>query len=89
MKDKLTDDEKSKVQSCIDRMKDAVKAKDVDAIKKLDVELTQIWQPISTRIYQQGQQSQAEPTVNEAPKTDDSNTEQADEIQDAEFTVVD
>ena len=80
MKDKLTDDEKSRVQSCIDRMKDAVKAKDVDAIKKLDVELTQIWQPISTRIYQQGQQ--AEPTVNEAPKTDDN-------VQEAEFTVVD
>ena len=82
MKDKLTDDEKSKVQSCIDRMKDAVKAKDVDAIKSIDKELTEVWQPISTRIYQQGQQSQAEQTVNEAPKTDDN-------VQEAEFTVVD
>ena len=82
MKDKLTDDEKSKVQSCIDRMKDAVKAKDIDAIKKLDVELTQIWQPISMRIYQQGQQAQPE----EAPKTD-STTEQP-EAQDAEFEEI-
>lgn len=60
--DKVTADEKSKVDAAREDLKKAVEANDVEDIKaKIEV-LTQAFYPISSRIYQEAQQAQASAT---------------------------
>jgi len=57
--DKVTADEKSKVDSAREDLKKAVEANDVEDIKAKIEALTQAFYPISSRIYQEAQQAQA------------------------------
>lgn len=57
--DKVTADEKSKVDAAREDLKKAVEANDVEDIKAKIEALTQAFYPISSRIYQEAQQSQA------------------------------
>ena len=57
--DKVTDDEKSKVDAAREDLKKAVEANDVEDIKAKVEALTQAFYPISSRIYQEAQQAQA------------------------------
>ncbi len=57
--DKVTDDEKSKVDAAREDLKKAVEANDVEDIKAKIEALTQAFYPISSRIYQEAQQAQA------------------------------
>ena len=57
--DKVTADEKSKVDVAREDLKKAVEANDVEDIKAKIETLTQAFYPISSRIYQEAQQAQA------------------------------
>ena len=57
--DKVTADEKSKVDAVREDLKKAVEANDVEDIKAKIEALTQAFYPISSRIYQEAQQAQA------------------------------
>lgn len=57
--DKVTADEKSKVDAAREALKKAVEANDVEDIKAKIEALTQAFYPISSRIYQEAQQAQA------------------------------
>ena len=57
--DKVTADEKSKVDGAREDLKKAVEANDVEDIKAKIEALTQAFYPISSRIYQEAQQAQA------------------------------
>ena len=57
--DKVTADEKSKVDAAREDLKKAVEANDVEDIKAKVEALTQAFYPISSRIYQEAQQAQA------------------------------
>ena len=57
--DKVTADEKSKVDAAREDLKNAVEANDVEDIKAKIEALTQAFYPISSRIYQEAQQAQA------------------------------
>lgn len=54
-KDKLSDDDKSNIQSKIDVLKDAIKNNEVDKFDELEKEISTAWQTFSSKIY--GQQS--------------------------------
>lgn len=57
--DKVTADEKSKVDAAREDLKKAVEVNDVEDIKAKIEALTQAFYPISSRIYQEAQQAQA------------------------------
>lgn len=57
--DKVTADEKSKVDAAREDLKKAVETNDVEDIKAKIEALTQAFYPISSRIYQEAQQAQA------------------------------
>ena len=50
--DKLPADEKAKVQSGVDKLKEALKGEDTDAIKAATEELTQLFYAMSEKLYQ-------------------------------------
>jgi molecular chaperone DnaK len=56
--DKVTEDEKNKVNAARDELQKALDANDVDQMKEKMEALTNAFYPISTRIYQEAQQSQ-------------------------------
>ncbi|MCD6162389.1 MAG: molecular chaperone DnaK, partial [candidate division Zixibacteria bacterium] len=52
LEDKIDADQKAKAQAAVDRLKEAVKKKDVDEIKSASDALNAIWHEISAKIYQ-------------------------------------
>ncbi len=93
LKDKLPADLKSKLETEITKVEDALKTNDTDAIKSATDNLTKVWNEVSQQIYaQQGPQGQpgqeapgAEPNQGAGPeeKKDDK------EVEDASYEVVD
>ena len=66
-KDKLTDDDKSAIQTKIDALKEAIKNKEVDKFENLEKEIVDAWQSFSSKIYSQQN--------TEKPKTEEAKTE--------------
>lgn len=83
-KNNITADEKSKIESLVSSMKEAVKDKNADKINELEKEINEVWNGISQRIYSSNAQSNSQQT------TSSGTTEQAadTEPQDAEFEEV-
>lgn len=52
-KDKLTEDDKSTIQTKIDALKEAIKNNEVDTFENLEKEITDAWQSFSAKIYSQ------------------------------------
>ena len=87
--DKVTADEKYKVDAAREDLKKAVEVNDVEDIKAKIEALTQAFYPISSRIYQEAQQAAGagaqtgpEPGASEEPKKEEEN------VVDAEYTEV-
>lgn len=78
--EKLSEDDKSKLNSDLEELKTAYSEKDVQKIDDASQKLNESWSEISTKLYQESQ----EQPVNEAP-TGGSGT---DEVQDADFEEV-
>ncbi len=96
--DKIPADAKSRLESEITKVEDALKTNDTDAIKSATDGLTKVWNEIAQNLYQQqgpagggptaqdfnaGQQSQQQSQQQSSQKKGD------DEVQDASYEVVD
>jgi molecular chaperone DnaK len=51
MSDKITDEEKSKLTEKVEKLRECVKAQDVENVKTAQKELSDIWNPIAERLY--------------------------------------
>jgi molecular chaperone DnaK len=90
--DKLSDDDKSKIETQVNNVKEALKGTDTEAIKKATEELTQAFYDISSKIYQQNPEAQGGP--NAAGDAGTGGFENAgpgaqDNVYDADYKVVD
>jgi molecular chaperone DnaK len=63
-KDKLTEDDKNKIQSSIDELKEAIKNKQTDKFEELEKKISDSWQEFSAKIY--GKQESTNEQTNEA-----------------------
>ncbi len=93
--DKIDEESKSKLQAAVDRLKEALKGTNLQEIKDANGDLDQIWQQISTQMYQNSQQpgqdepspgagAQGDPTAgNGGAKGDDR------EVENADYEIVD
>ena len=77
--DKLTDEDKSKLNESIEKLETVFNNKDVDQVDARITEITEVWNGISTRIYQQQE------SVNETQNT--QNTQQTQGPQDSTENV--
>jgi len=83
--DKVTDDDKSKLNPLLDALKEALKGEDIERIKSAKEELMKEAQTIFGRIYQsQAQAEQGADVQGEAP--DNGGDTGGDNVVDAEFT---
>lgn len=78
-KDNINEEEKTKLEGLIKQMKDAVKDKNVGLINSTEVEINNVWQSISQRVYS-----------NQGNSTNNANasTSQDDTTKDADFEEV-
>ncbi|WP_405270135.1 molecular chaperone DnaK [Methanobrevibacter sp.] len=88
LKDKVSEDEKTKVEGLVAELRELIAGDDVDAIKAKSDELSNVIQEIGAKIYQQAQaeaqaQQQAGADPNAGAKDDDDDTIDADyEVKD-------
>ena len=84
--DKLSDEDKAILNEKLDGLKKAKETSNVDDMKKALEELNNSWSQIATKLYQSAEQSQP----NQDGKSETSKkTKDKDEIEDADFEVVD
>ena len=84
--DKLSDEDKASLNEKLDGLKKAKETGNVDDMKKALEELNNSWTQIATKLYQSAEQSQP----NQDGKSETSKkTKDKDEIEDADFEVVD
>ena len=80
-KDKLTEDDKSTIQTKIDALKEAIKNNEVDKFESLEKEITDAWQSFSAKIYSQQN--------TEKPKTEEPKTETKTENANTDGDTID
>ena len=87
--DKVSGDQKAKVEKAIEDTKEALKSEDAGRIKSAIEDLTKEMHAISTILYQQAQQQQAQQEP-QAGQSEETTQEKKDEkVTDAEYKVVD
>ena len=91
LKDKVSDDEKEKVEKLVGELRDLVAGDDIAAIKEKSDELSEVVQGISAKIYQEAQaqaqaQQQADPNAGAQSNSSDDDD---DGTIDAEYEVKD
>ena len=84
-KDNVTSDEKAKFDSLVKDLRDAVANKDVAKIGEIEEAIKRQWESVSQRVY--GNQSQGTTNAGSEQPTEQQNG--GENIQDAEYTVVD
>ena len=77
--DKATEDEKAAVQAAVDKLKEANKGTDLEAIKTAMDELQKAFYPITEKMYQQAQAAQGQPGAQPG----------GDTVVDADYETVD
>ncbi len=88
--DKVSADQKSKVEKAIEYAKEALKSEDVGRIKSAIEDLTKEMHAISTILYQQQAQQQQAQQGGQAGQQEEGKEEKKDEkVTDAEYKVVD
>jgi molecular chaperone DnaK len=88
--DKMDAETKNKIQAAIDRLKEALKGSDIQAIKSASDELTQRWNEASTKMYEATQQ-QAGPQPPPPPPKGEGAKKRKDEaeVESADYEVLD
>jgi molecular chaperone DnaK len=87
MKDKLSVDAKSKLETEIKKVEDAIATNNSDQIKAATESLNKVWNEIASQLYQQAGQQTAE---QQQPLGKEEQTkDQKDNVQDASYEVVD
>ena len=89
--EKLGAENKQKIESSLENLKNAHKTKDIAAIDGALAELQSIWQAASQNMYQEGQDPNANGATADAngQQEQGGNPENAEEVQDVEYEEVD
>ena len=93
--DKLDDDAKAKLNSALEELKSAKDSTDIEIVKKAVENMNSTWSEISSKMYQNtqqqpGQQPNPEQNSEQNPENQQtSNVKDDNEIEDADFEVVD
>jgi len=69
--EKLTEEDKTELNEMKDKLKDAHKSQNLEDIEKYTKDLTEVWNKISTKLYQQSEQETEKGKENEGPKNQD------------------
>jgi molecular chaperone DnaK len=83
--DKLSEEEKNKIETAKEALKEALKGEDIDAIKARQEELQKEIFAISEKVYKAAAEAQAAAGGNPA----DANAQPEDNVYEADFTDVD
>lgn len=90
LKDKVSDDEKEKVEKLVGELRDLVAGDDIAAIKEKSDELSEVVQGISAKIYQEAQQqAQAQQQANPNDGAQSNSSDDDDGTIDADYEVKD
>jgi molecular chaperone DnaK len=91
MGDKLDADTKAKLETALGRLKEAQKGNNVDEMKSALEQLNKEWNEAATKMYAQGDGDAAQPgpEAQAAGGGEQASQEKAEEVQDADFEVVD
>ncbi len=99
--DKISDDNKSKIEDAVKKVEEAKEKEDIDALDDAMKNLNEVWSAASQEIYQSAQQeAQAQQQAGQQPgngqeadagaqASDESESEEEDDAVDADFEVVD
>lgn len=95
MKDKMTPEQKGRLESEVQKVEDALKTNNSDTIKSASDNLTKVWNEIAQQLYQQqgptGQKAGEQPHAEGQQSSQQQNSEKKDDrnVQDASYEVVD
>ncbi|MEM8543759.1 MAG: molecular chaperone DnaK [Cyanobacteria bacterium P01_H01_bin.119] len=84
--DKVSDDEKSKVETQVKELREAINSEDFDKVKTLTTELQQTLYTISSNLYQQAGEPGAEGAPGAEPAGDAGASSGGEDVIDAEFS---
>lgn len=87
MKDKLSADAKSRLESEIKKVEDAISSNNTDKIKSASDSLNKVWNDIASQLYQQTSQQQT--TGQQGRSGEEQSKDQKENVQDASYEVVD
>ena len=76
LSDKITEDDKSKIDPLLEELKKAHSSEDIESIKGLIETVNSTWSEIATRVYQSNEQSDETPTDDDGDKTEDVDFEE-------------
>jgi len=92
MGDKVSGDDKTKIEAALGRLKEAAKGNDINAIRAAMDELNQSFQKVSAELYQKATQARGNGDSESSPETgstpDSGNTDEAQTVE-ADYKVVD
>lgn len=87
--DKLPADKKSRLESEIQKVEDALKSNDVDQIKSAADSLTKVWNEVAQTLYQQQGQPGAQQAPGDGSAKAESEPKTEGDVEDASYEVVD
>lgn len=87
--DKISADDKSKIEAGINKVKEALKGTDSEAIKKATEELQQAFYDVSSKVYQQAGAQGADPNAGFGGQQQGGAQGSDDNVVDADYKVVD
>ncbi|MCB2198144.1 molecular chaperone DnaK [bacterium] len=90
LKEQIQPDDKAKLEAAIERVEEALKGSDLEAIKSANDDLTKTWSDISTRMYQQSGGQPGADGAEGAPEGDAAGSKADDpDVETADYEVVD
>ncbi len=87
--DKIPEDKKGPINEALDKLKDAHKSENLDAIDTAMNDMNTAWQAASQDIYQASQEAQANGEVPATENDSTSDSGESEEVTDVEFEEVD
>ena len=87
--EKLSEGDKKKIESSLKKLKDVSTSTNLDDIKSATDELNATWNEISSKMYQEAKTSETQTSSNNQSNTEQSTKSNEQEIEDADFEVVD
>ena len=87
--EKLSEEDKKKIESSLTKLKDVSTNTNLDDIKSATDELNATWNEISSKMYQEAKTSETQTSSNNQSNSEPSTKSNEQEIEDADFEVVD
>ncbi len=85
--DKISAEDKAKIEQAIESLENSLKGTDIGAIKSADEELAKTWSDVSTRMYQETETAGAEGAGAEQPGAEEAKSEP--DVETADYEVID